>query len=291
MSPFEIYLRTGRIVSAPEAKFNPWHDIEDGRFTFRNSGRHWGPGESANHSGEDRRGGGGGRGSGPKRGAGKFGGFGGGDFGGGGASGSWEGDGFNGFGGGGRGFDGGGASGSWDKPKPKPPHGSQPPQRRISHTPANSAQPHNRTRSRPLTEVRKNGYVYKLDDRQRPRDVGGTLQNMPGGRSRRTQLQAGGVDRRASDDGGHYIARRFNGPRDAFNHFAQDRNFNRGAYRAMEREWGMEIAAGRKVHVRIVPEYHGDSQRPFSIVVVSTIDGERVTRRFPNEPAGDRNER
>lgn len=42
MSPFEIYLRTGRIVSAPEAKFNPWHDIEDGRFTFRNSGRHWG---------------------------------------------------------------------------------------------------------------------------------------------------------------------------------------------------------------------------------------------------------
>ena len=37
MSPFEYYLRTGRrIVPAAEleTKFNPWHDPEDGRFTF-----------------------------------------------------------------------------------------------------------------------------------------------------------------------------------------------------------------------------------------------------------------
>src|SRR3546814_19055716 len=78
--------------------------------------------------------------------------------------------------------------------------------------------------------------------------------------SRRNQRSAGGADRRATDDGGHYIAARFNGPSDAFNHFAQDANFNRGTYRAMEDAWAASVRAGHRVMVDIVPHYDGLSR-------------------------------
>ncbi len=39
MSPFSIYLRTGRRVTGSiQTKFNPWHDPDDGRFTFAGRG-------------------------------------------------------------------------------------------------------------------------------------------------------------------------------------------------------------------------------------------------------------
>lgn len=46
-SAFEVYLRTGRRVPEPtETKFNPWHDPENGRFTFAGQGRHFGGGQA-----------------------------------------------------------------------------------------------------------------------------------------------------------------------------------------------------------------------------------------------------
>lgn len=267
MSPFEIYLRTGRITPKPEVKINYRHDEETGEFARRNEGRYWGPGGSIydNHSANRmaRR---------PPK----------------------NGGGYGGFGGGGGGFGGGGASGSWDAPKPKPEARQAPNRHSAKAPPVIAARTTGQApqRPRPFTPVQKNGYTYQIDDLHRSRDINGELQNgPPGERSRRTGLQAGRPDRRPTDDGGHYIARRFNGPRDAFNHFAQDRNFNRGAYREMERLWAMEIAAGRKVNVRITPKYHGDSQRPSSIRVISTINGKKVIRNFPNEPSGGRNGR
>ncbi|WP_254602633.1 DNA/RNA non-specific endonuclease [Sphingomonas bacterium] len=53
-------------------------------------------------------------------------------------------------------------------------------------------------------------------------------------RSKTNQREASKPDRLRTDDGGHFIAARFNGPSDKINHFAQDANFNRGAYRVME---------------------------------------------------------
>lgn len=40
---FETYLRTGRrsFRGVIERKFNPWHDPEDGRFTFKDQGRYF----------------------------------------------------------------------------------------------------------------------------------------------------------------------------------------------------------------------------------------------------------
>ena len=49
MSAFEIWVRWGRIVNEPEeieTKFNPWHDPNDGRFTFAGQGSYFG-GEGA----------------------------------------------------------------------------------------------------------------------------------------------------------------------------------------------------------------------------------------------------
>src|SRR5690606_19572172 len=65
-------------------------------------------------------------------------------------------------------------------------------------------------------------------------------------RSRRAQAQAGGAERQQSDDGGHFVAVRFNGPHEWFNHFAQDSNFNRGVYRTIEDSWAKDIKAGNR---------------------------------------------
>ncbi|WP_336950897.1 DNA/RNA non-specific endonuclease [Sphingobium aromaticivastans] len=137
------------------------------------------------------------------------------------------------------------------------------------------------------TRQSKNGYDFHIDILARLRKAGGRLSLGPtGARSRRNQLQAGRPDRRPSDDGGHFIASRFNGPSDSFNHFAQDANFNRGAYRAMEDSWAKELRAGKKVIVEIIPKYIGTSRRPNSITVTWEIDGKHNFQFFPNEAKG-----
>ena len=101
----------------------------------------------------------------------------------------------------------------------------------------------------------------------------------------RRKRRAGGSERRPSDDGGHYIAARFNGPTEAFNHFAQDANFNRGGYRALEDPWARAKRAGKDVTVKIAPTYAGSSIRPSTLNVWFEIDGHRESVQFPNEPA------
>lgn len=132
-------------------------------------------------------------------------------------------------------------------------------------------------------KVSKNGYEFYIDAGDRTREVQGTLRLAPAQRrSRSAQSQAGGADRKPSDQGGHYIARRFNGPTDRFNHFAQDGSFNNREYRVLENLWAREIAQGRLVTVSITPQYENASQRPFEIRVIYRIDGNRNTQIFPN---------
>jgi hypothetical protein len=135
----------------------------------------------------------------------------------------------------------------------------------------------------PLLSIEKNGYQFQVDAHVRARRASGQLQlGSTERRSRRAQAQAGGKDRRSTDDGGHYIGARFNGPRDAFNHFAQDASFNRGGYRALEDNWAKSIRAGHKVFVDIIPHYTGDSQRPDGIDIFYFIDDKRYETYFPN---------
>lgn len=134
----------------------------------------------------------------------------------------------------------------------------------------------------------KNGYDFHIDLIARTEKVHGELSDGPTApRSRSNQAQAGKPDRReGKDDGGHFVAARFNGPGNSFNHFAQDRNFNRGAYRKLEDDWAADLRAGRKVVVDIDALYHGASRRPYKLIVKWSVDDKEIIRKFLNESKG-----
>jgi hypothetical protein len=92
-------------------------------------------------------------------------------------------------------------------------------------------------------------------------------------RSRSAQRNAGKPDRLPTDDGGHFIAHRFNGPNDAFNHFAQDRSSNRGRYRVVEQEWADAQKVGKDVSLKMEIEYPKGSRRPDFIEIWYNIEG------------------
>lgn len=130
---------------------------------------------------------------------------------------------------------------------------------------------------------RKNGYGFDIDLIERTQLAGGVLVlGASERRSKRNQAQAGRPDRLPGDDGGHFIAVRFNGPRDRFNHFAQESGFNRGRYRAIEDGWARALKEGRRVSVVIDPEYEGVSRRPYKVIVTWTIDGKTSRQEIPN---------
>jgi hypothetical protein len=258
---FAIWIRTGRwpqraAVPRIEIKYNHWHDPADGKFTNAGSGKH---------------------------------------------DGSWGGGGFT--CGGGGGFGGGGASSkeSWGLPSrpakraksPAQPSGkdvARPDVARPAPKPAQIVRVPARPLAvppKPFRHVVRNGYDFQIDDTNRTREVSGNITSADRGiRSRTNQAKAGASDRRSGDDGGHYVAARFNGPTEAFNHFAQDANFNRGQYRVLEDQWAKAKTAGAKVHVDITPSYVGASQRPAAIEVVYEINGRKSEVLFSNAHQG-----
>ena len=322
VTAFSIWLRTGRRVKdVPiEVKFNPWHDREDGRFTFVGQGNYFpGGGPPSNAASSDR-------------------------FGGGGASGSW-----------GRGAASRQALGEHDPQNPrnhsmhtvragdtlariaaqrkglrvsdlawlngldpkrplrigqqiKLPHqrfldaGREARNKflaldyytrthggRLPPDPANPPSLQSQILDTNWREEARGTYNFRIDIIERPREAFGQVVEGKAKRSRTNQIRAGGADRRSTDEGGHYIANRFNGPSDAFNHFAQDRNFNRSAYSAMENAWDKHTREGRKVFFSIKPRYIGASRRPHHVTVTWSVDGgKRVIEEFPNEPKGVR---
>lgn len=66
------------------------------------------------------------------------------------------------------------------------------------------------------------------------------------------------------------------------NHFAQNRRFNRGAYRALEDKWAKMLRNGEHVRVSISPHYAGPSLRPDYLTVSYTTQTIRRTLRFNN---------
>lgn len=322
VTAFSVWLRTGRRVedSPIEVKFNPWHDREDGRFTFVGQGSYFPRGSRASNSASSDR------------------------FGGGGASGSW-----------GRRSAPPQTFGEHDPQNPrnhsmhtvragdtltriaaqrkglrvsdlvwlngldpkqplrigqqiKLPHqrfldagrdaknkflsldyymrthgGKLPPD------PANPPSLQSQILDANWRKETRGTYNYRIDIIERPREAFGQVVEGKVKRSPTNQIRAGGADRRPTDEGGHYIANRFNGPSDAFNHFAQDRNFNRSAYSAMENAWAKHIRDGRKVFVRIKPHYIGTSSRPYRLTVEWTVDGGKPeVQEFRNESRGAR---
>lgn len=285
---FSLWLRTGRLPSwarprSAELKYNPWHDPDDGRFTHAGTGRYFGRGSSQGGAGRssDAR-----MSDEPRE---KYGGYGGGGrgFNGGGAGGSWD----EPRPASGRGFNGGGAGGSWDEPARE----AQPTRDANSNARQTAERPRRDGRARPrrvLDDPRNwrsetaNGYEWKLDATELPREITGVFTLGMARRSKTAQRQAGRPDRRSSDDGGHFVGVRFNPPTAPYNHFAQDSNFNRGRWRTLEDEWASEAEEGKVVEFKIVPVYPPSSRRPSHINVWWWVDGEKKSLKFHNEPQG-----
>ena len=198
------------------------------------------------------------------------------------------------FRGGGGLFGGAGASGSAEPGRARPPTPAMPdrkpglaPQHTTRTTgPAGATAPQRQTAAPPaLRVVTRNGYEYRIDGQDRTVRVSGNLTiDTTSPRSRTIQARAGKPDRLPSDDGGHYIAPRFNGPAEAFNHFAQDRNFNRGRYRALEDQWARAKRRGETVSVQIIPRFDGLSRRPSRITVIFNMGRNEQSVIIPNRP-------
>lgn len=226
-----------------EQKFNPWHDPENGQFTRAGSGRYFSRGSNTA-----------------------------------------------------RGFGGGGASGKIDL-EPTDKNQKQTVRRAVRTKPKRATIKPLTTRSEPAarsnnslpigqqnTVITRNGYRYEIDKAKRTRKVSGTVtENPQQRRSAKEQSRAGGNDRRPTDHGGHFIARRFNGPTEAFNHFAQDADFNRGLYQRMENQWARGIRRGERVTVKIIPVYEGTSKRPSMLNIWYIIGSNKHSIQLPNE--------
>jgi hypothetical protein len=145
------------------------------------------------------------------------------------------------------------------------------------------------TSNKPPKVVTRNGYRFELDAQNRVVKVEGDLQLDPSQpRNQKAQLKAGGTDRKDDDDGGHYIGRRFKGPTDEFNHFAQNLNLNRGEFKKLENAWERDLKAGKRVRVRIGPYFDKKSLRPDGLEVTFWTNGAADRRRLSNEPGGGR---
>jgi filamentous hemagglutinin len=108
--------------------------------------------------------------------------------------------------------------------------------------------------------------------------VSGKLELKKADRSGYQQKIAGGADRKQGDQGGHLVARIFNGPGDGINMVPMSKKVNQKEYRAMEKTLSDAVNRGEKVEIEIRVRYPkgGTSARPSEIVVVPKYDGKQA---------------
>ena len=124
--------------------------------------------------------------------------------------------------------------------------------------------------------LENNGYQFKRNDEGQLLHASGDLKLKNGIRDQKGQMLAGREDRRKSDDGGHLIGTRFDGPGGEEYLIPQDRHVNRSGYKALEDEWAYELNNENDVHVEISPIYHENSRRPDVVEGSYTVsDGNR----------------
>jgi len=106
------------------------------------------------------------------------------------------------------------------------------------------------------------------------------------------QREVGGEDRKFDDDGGHLIGVRFGGAPGSENLDAQNRQLNRGVFKAVENSWARALEDGDQVFVDVETFKSEDSERPAACMGYSITkhpDGSREceTFMFPNESEAD----
>ena len=130
-----------------------------------------------------------------------------------------------------------------------------------------------------------NGYKYETDELGRTKSVEGKLQRKDHtvrNKIKPSMSEIGKGYEKTTDEKGHLIADRFNGPGNLENIVPQDANLNRGEYKKLENQWAERVNVGDDVRVRIEPQYSGDSFRPDSFNIRYSINGEQFTKTFSN---------
>ena len=139
----------------------------------------------------------------------------------------------------------------------------------------------------PNTTYELNGNTYTTDEQGRIIRCEATPERSPENpRDVNAQLQAGGEDRRPSDQGGHIVGRDLNGDGGAGNLVAMDSKINQSDYKRMENDIKAALDEGKDVTVTTDISYSGDSKRPDTMTVTVTADEVKTVYKFDNNLDG-----
>lgn len=135
-----------------------------------------------------------------------------------------------------------------------------------------------------LNSELKPNTIYKVDDYSYFTDEAGRVNKVSGElkletKDRNVYQQGKSVDVKngikGDDQGGHIIARVFNGPGEQINYVPQTAKLNNGEWKSMEKKWNDALSEGKKVEVDIKINY-ADNLRPtdFDVTyIIKTSDG------------------
>lgn len=139
----------------------------------------------------------------------------------------------------------------------------------------------------PNTTYELNGNIYTTDEQGRIIRCKAHPERSPENpRDVNAQLQAGGENRRSSDQGGHIVGRDLNGDGGAGNLVAMDSKINQSDYKRMENDIKAALDEDKDVTVTADINYSGDSKRPDTITVTVTADGAKTVYKFDNNLDG-----
>jgi hypothetical protein len=139
----------------------------------------------------------------------------------------------------------------------------------------------------PNASIVENGFTSTTDEFGRLKTVEGKLSLNAGTRNSGAQQSVGWEDRLPTDQGGHGIATRFNGPSGYNNLVPQDKNLNLSAYKRMENGLAKHVAAGDDVSAKVTYHYDEGGLRPSHIQVNSTINGRKFQNVFENKAGAE----
>lgn len=131
-----------------------------------------------------------------------------------------------------------------------------------------------------LNSELKPNTIYKVDDYSYFTDEAGRVNKVSGElkletKDRNVYQQGKSVDVKngikGDDQGGHIIARVFNGPGEQINYVPQTAKLNNGEWKSMEKKWKDALSEGKKVEVDIQIIYNSNSKRPKRFEVKSII--------------------
>ena len=142
-------------------------------------------------------------------------------------------------------------------------------------------------RLQPNTTYELNGNIYTTDENGRIISCKAKPVRSPENpRDNEAQRQAGGEDRRPSDQGGHIVGRDLNGDGVIGNLIAMDSKINQSEYKRMENDIKTALDEGKDVTTKTEMTYSGDSKRPDKITVTVTTDGNDTVYKFDNNLDG-----